>query len=135
MKCERQSAPIIVLLLIIIFLSASCLKSDGETVSTVEDTKAHYKVTFIELGSVNCIPCKMMQPVIQQIRENFSDVVNVIFYDVWTEEDAHYASDYGVQAIPTQVFLDVNGEEYFRHIGFFAYDDVVAILQRKIEKN
>ncbi|UCF86051.1 MAG: hypothetical protein JSV50_10580, partial [Desulfobacteraceae bacterium] len=31
--------------------------------------KSSYKVTFIELGSVNCIPCKKMQPIMKQIEE------------------------------------------------------------------
>jgi thiol-disulfide isomerase/thioredoxin len=29
------------------------------------------KVTFIELGSVNCIPCKQMQPVMKSIEEKY----------------------------------------------------------------
>ena len=28
------------------------------------------KVIFVELGSVNCIPCKMMQPVMNQVEKN-----------------------------------------------------------------
>ena len=29
------------------------------------------KVTFVELGSVNCIPCKQMQPVMKAIEEKY----------------------------------------------------------------
>ena len=41
-------------------------------------------VTFIELGSVNCIPCKMMQPVMKNVEKKYGSQVKVIFYDVWT---------------------------------------------------
>ena len=41
------------------------------------------KVTFIELGSVNCIPCKQMQPVMKSIEEKYGEQIKVIFYDVW----------------------------------------------------
>ena len=41
------------------------------------------QVTFVELGSVNCIPCKMMQPVMADIEKEYGDSVKVIFYDVW----------------------------------------------------
>ena len=42
------------------------------------------KLTFIELGSVNCVPCKAMQPIMEEIRVKYPDQVEVIFYDVWT---------------------------------------------------
>ena len=35
------------------------------------------------------------------------------------------------RSIPTQVFLDLNGKEYFRHIGFFPEEDVVTVLKMK----
>ena len=41
------------------------------------------KVTFVELGSVNCIPCKQMQPIMKSVEEKYGDQVKVIFYDVW----------------------------------------------------
>ena len=72
-------------------------------------------VTFIELGSDKCIPCKMMQPIMEEIEKEYSDQVKVVFYDVWTEEGQPYAQKYSIRAIPTQIFVDKNGNEYFRH--------------------
>ena len=87
-------------------------------------------VTFIELGSVNCIPCKMMQPVMRQIERKYGSQVKIIFYDVWTPAGRPYAQKYGIQAIPTQVFLDRNGKEYFRHIGYFPFEEVDQVLKK-----
>ena len=89
------------------------------------------KITFIELGSVNCMPCKMMQPIMEQIAQEYKGRVKVVFYDVWTEEGRPYAEKYQVRGIPTQVFLDENGEEYYRHIGFFPKDDLIKVLKLK----
>ncbi len=89
------------------------------------------KVTFIELGSVNCVPCRMMQKVMHQIEEKYGDQVKIIFYDVWTAEGKPYAKKYGIRAIPTQVFLDKNGNEYFRHVGFYPFDAVEEILKKQ----
>ncbi|MBI5574343.1 MAG: thioredoxin family protein [Elusimicrobia bacterium] len=86
-------------------------------------------VTFIELGSVKCIPCKMMQPIMKEIEKEFAGRVNVIFHDVWTEEGRPYAEKYKIRLIPTQVFLDKNGNEYFRHEGFFPKQELVKILE------
>jgi thioredoxin 1 len=90
-----------------------------------------YKVTFIELGSVRCIPCQQMQPVMDTIRVRYPSQVNLVFHDVWTQQGAPFADKYGVSAIPTQVFLDENGQEYFRHVGFFPLEELVKILNQK----
>lgn len=92
---------------------------------------AKYKVTFIELGSVRCIPCQQMQPVMDTIRARYPSQVNVVFHDVWTQQGAPFADKFGVSAIPTQVFLDENGNEYFRHVGFFPLEELVGVLKQK----
>ncbi|MEP0862549.1 MAG: thioredoxin family protein [Ignavibacterium sp.] len=89
------------------------------------------KVTFIELGSVNCVPCKMMQPVMKAIEEKYGNQVNVVFYDVWTKEQKQYAQIYKIKLIPTQVFLDENGKEFHRHEGFYPEAEIDKILQSK----
>jgi len=89
------------------------------------------KVTFVELGSVNCVPCKMMQPIIKEVEEEYKGQVNVVFYDVWKQENASYAEKYKIRVIPTQVFLDENGKEYFRHEGFFPKDELIKVLKEK----
>lgn len=89
------------------------------------------KVTFIELGSVNCIPCKQMQPVMKAIEQKYAGRVKVIFYDVWTKEQKPFAEKYGIKLIPTQVFLDENGKEFHRHEGFYPETEIDKILQGK----
>ncbi len=101
-------------------------KTAGETQSV-----SKIKVTFVELGSVKCIPCKMMQPIMKEIGEEYKNQVKVIFYDVWTEEGSPYAEKYKIRVIPTQVFLDQNGKEYFRHEGFFPKDELIKVLKEK----
>ncbi len=89
------------------------------------------KVTFIELGSVNCIPCKQMQPVMKAIEAKYGEQVKVTFYDVWTQEQRPYAEKYGIKLIPTQVFLDEKGKEFFRHEGFYPEKEIDKLLQGK----
>ncbi|HCY75625.1 MAG TPA: thioredoxin [Ignavibacteriales bacterium] len=89
------------------------------------------KVTFVELGSVNCIPCKQMQPIMKSIEEKYGEQVKVIFYDVWKEDQKKYAQQYGIKLIPTQVFLDANGKEFHRHEGFYPEAEIDKILQGK----
>jgi len=88
-------------------------------------------VTFIELGSVKCIPCKMMQPIMENIEKNYGTQLKVIFYDVWTDEHKPYAKKYGIKLIPTQVFLDKDGKEFHRHEGFYPEEEIDKILMGK----
>lgn len=89
------------------------------------------KVTFVELGSVNCIPCNQMQPVMKAIEEKYGEQVKVIFYDVWKEDQKKYAKQYGIKLIPTQVFLDEDGKEFHRHEGFYPEAEIDKILKGK----
>jgi thioredoxin 1 len=85
-------------------------------------------VTFVELGSDRCIPCIKMRSVMQEIQDRYGDQVRIVFYDVWTTEGRPYAGHYGIRVIPTQVFLDAQGQEYFRHEGYFPTSEVAKIL-------
>lgn len=112
--------------------AASLQAPPADTVARQESASAVApEVTFVELGSVNCIPCKMMQPVMKAVEEKFGSRVRIVFYDVWTPEGRQDAMKYRIRAIPTQVFLDKNGNEYFRHEGFFPQAEVEKVLARK----
>lgn len=89
------------------------------------------KVTFIELGSVNCIPCRKMQPIMKSIEKRYGSQIKVLFYDVWKPEQKEFAKKYKIRVIPTQVFLDENGNEFFRHEGFFPEEEIDKILQKR----
>ncbi len=88
-------------------------------------------ITFVELGSVKCIPCRQMQPVMKAIEQKYGAQVKVIFHDVWTEEGRPMAVRYNIRLIPTQVFLDSKGKEFFRHEGFFPEDEIHKLLQKR----
>ena len=130
---------LITLIIITLFLFG-CGKDNNKkteiTDTTIENpakeiVKTEIKVTFVELGSVKCIPCKMMQPIMEEIEKEYGGQVKVVFYDVWTEEGKPYARKYRIRAIPTQVFLDKDGNEYYRHTGFFPKGELVKILNMK----
>jgi thioredoxin 1 len=106
-------------------------QNTGNTTKQEEKKPADFKVTFIELGSVRCIPCKKMQPIMEEIKKEYEGQVNVVFYDVWTDEGKPFAYKYKIRLIPTQVFLDRDGNEYYRHEGFFPKEELVKVLKEK----
>ncbi len=88
-----------------------------------------YKVTFLELGADRCIPSRQMQPIMREIAAEFAGAVQVVFYDVW--KDPVPARKYGIQLIPTQVFIGRDGKEIFRHVGLFPKKEIVGMLKDK----
>jgi thioredoxin 1 len=88
-------------------------------------------ITFVELGSVKCIPCRKMQPVMKAIEEKYGEQIDVVFYDVWKPDQSKYAEEYGIRLIPTQVFLNKEGKELFRHEGFFPEESIDNFLKEQ----
>ena len=127
----------IIKLLFLIFLALALTTSCGaanngdETKGETATAEDNILVTFVELGSVRCIPCKLMQPIMKDIEKDYAGQVKVVFYDVWTPEGEPFGQSYKIRVIPTQVFLDKDGEEYFRHEGFFPKEELVKILKQK----
>lgn len=118
--------------LFIILFIVSCKAQDKTTdLKSRESSISNAKVTFVELGSVNCIPCKKMQPVMEAIEKKYGEQIEVIFYDVWKADQKQYADKYKIKLIPTQVFLDENGDEFHRHEGFYPESEIDKILQKK----
>ena len=127
---------ITVLLLLAAVVASGCAQNSAQDKKQSTETKQKnntekYKVTFIELGSVQCIPCQKMQPVMKSIEEKYGKQVKVIFHDVWTPEGKPFAAKFSIEAIPTQVFLDENGKEFYRHQGYFPEEELVKILKSK----
>ena len=73
---------------------------------------------LVDLGAKKCIPCKMMAPILDQLTKDYAGALDVEFIDVWQEENAKKAEAYGIEQIPTQIFLDPAGKELWRHVGF-----------------
>ena len=133
-----RAALVLVGALIGVLALVGCGGSTGEAGPSPTPAAAHSqsvdaKVTFVELGSDQCIPCKEMRPVMDGVQKAFGDQVEIVFYDVW--EDPAPANEYGIQMIPTQVFLDDKGAEFHRHTGFYPQEDIEALLEeRGLEK-
>ncbi len=79
---------------------------------------------LVDLGASRCIPCKMMVPVLDALKQEYAGRMQVEFIDVWKDPDA--GKKYAIQIIPTQIFYDARGKELFRHEGYFSKDDILA---------
>lgn len=101
--------------------SAAIAAPSGAT-ATAERTKALPRL--VDLGATKCIPCKMMAPILEDLKKTYAGKIDVQFIDVW--ENPAAGGQYGIKVIPTQIFYDAAGKELFRHEGFFGKDDILA---------
>jgi thioredoxin 1 len=83
---------------------------------------------LVDLGADSCIPCKMMAPILDDLKKEYSGKMEVVFIDVWKKREE--AGRYGIQLIPTQIFYGADGKELHRHQGFIGKDDILATWKR-----
>lgn len=81
------------------------------------------KPRLLDLGAKKCIPCKMMAPILDDLKNNYAEHFETVFIDVWDNPAA--GQQYGIRSIPTQIFFDAQGKELFRHEGFISKQDIL----------
>lgn len=79
---------------------------------------------LLDLGSDKCVPCKMMIPVLNDLSKEYKGKLKVEMIDVWKNRKA--GEKYKVQSIPTQIFFDQKGKEFYRHVGFIPKDEILT---------
>ena len=71
--------------------------------------------TLVDFFANWCGPCKMLEPVLEEVSEELSD--EVAFYNVDVDNDQELAMKYGIVSIPALVVLK-NGEKVDMQVGF-----------------
>ena len=74
-----------------------------------------------------CGPCRMVAPSLDRIAEEYSG--RLIVAKVNTDENGAWANHYGVQRIPTMLFV-ANGEVVHQEIGAVPHSHIKAIVDR-----
>jgi thioredoxin 1 len=83
-------------------------------------------VTMVDLGATQCIPCKMMAPILVKLEKDYTGRAAIVFFDVW--KDPKPAHRFAISGIPTQIFFDKDGKEVYRHLGFFNEEGIIRQL-------
>ncbi|MEO0184617.1 MAG: thioredoxin domain-containing protein [candidate division WOR-3 bacterium] len=81
-----------------------------------------------DFGRGTCIPCKMMQPILEKLQKEYAGKAEILIIDVG--EYASLARQYKIMMIPTQIFFDKSGKEVYRHQGFMPEQDIISQLKK-----
>ena len=90
---------------------------------TREDSKREALPRLVDLGAGKCIPCRMMAPILEELKREFAGTFEVEFVDIGKSPEA--GKPYGIRVIPTQIFYDAKDQELFRHEGFLGKEDIL----------
>ena len=69
-----------------------------------------------------------MAPIMEKMEKVYKGKAVIAFIDVWEHREP--IKRFGIRTIPTQIFFDKNGNEVYRHVGFLAEKNFVAILEK-----
>lgn len=98
----------------------------AETPDSSQWSPSTGRVTLLDLGADRCVPCKMMAPIIEELKKEYAGKADIVFIDVWKTPEQ--AKKYRIRSIPTQIFFDATGKEVNRHVGFMDKKSIVAVL-------
>lgn len=102
------------------------LKLQIDSLYNYAKTSISYEITLLEFGSTGCSACKRMEKVMEEIKQKYPDKVNVVFYNVTLNENHDLMKYYGIAAIPTQILLNAEGKEFFRHTGYLSTKELIS---------
>lgn len=83
----------------------------------------------MEFGGETCIPCRQMQPILQEIRSALGKKGRV--HNFWIQTYPEVAREHKVMAMPTQIVFDARGVEVYRHIGVLPLAEFQKALKEK----
>ena len=98
---------------------------------TFNDVIMSEKPTLVDFFATWCQPCKMMHPVLEQVKAALGDRIRIIKVDV--DKHQHIAAAYQIQSVPT-LKLFQNGEMLYRQSGAMSRNEVLALLDPFINK-
>lgn len=124
-----RRARVIILALVALGVAGALALRQQRAPTPAASVPAEAGARLVELGSTSCQSCKAMHEELARLREECGTSIAVEEIDVWKDEDA--ARRFGVNIIPTQVFLGPDGREIDRHVGFLARAEIRERFARR----
>ena len=126
-RCLRRKAVVWSVTAVLIALCAAVPEGAADTGPCPEFPVAGM-VTMVDFGADSCVPCRMMEPVLNKLRKEYEGRAAIVFVNVM--EHKQRALDQGIRAIPVQFFYDREGKMVHRHEGFLSEKKIRTQLEK-----
>lgn len=94
---------------------------------TFNDVISEDRLVLVDFFAAWCQPCKMMHPVLEQLKADLGDKVRIIKVDV--DRHGQTAAQYGIQAVPT-LMLFRRGQTLWRQSGALPKGDLLSVINQ-----
>jgi len=85
------------------------------------------KLLVVEFGGEHCVPCRKMQPTLQELQNRLGGRGSV--HNFWIAEHPEFAKRHKVMLMPTQIVFNTQGQEILRHQGLWELEPFCQALR------
>lgn len=86
------------------------------------------QLTLVDFFATWCGPCKMMHPILEQLKEKMSDDIRILKVDV--DKNEALSMQYRIQSVPT-LMLFKKGEMLWRQSGAMSLNDLMQKISQQ----
>lgn len=96
--------------------------------STFQEIISSENPVLVDFFATWCGPCKMLAPVLKEVKDHLGDRVSIIKIDV--DKNQVLASQYQVRGVPTMILFQ-NGQQLWRQSGVLTKEQIVETIIQK----
>lgn len=100
--------------------------------TTFSETIQKDNLTLVDFFAEWCAPCKMMKPILEELKTSMGEKVTVLKVDV--DKNPQAAQSYQVRSVPTLVLFK-NGKVLWRQSGVVPAKNLEQIISEHINTN
>ncbi|TDE02112.1 thioredoxin [Flavobacterium hiemivividum] len=89
------------------------------------------KPVLIDFHATWCGPCKVLGPILKEVKDNLGDRISIIKIDI--DKNQPLASKYQVRGVPTMILFQ-NGKQLWRQSGVVEKKAIIDIILEKSNK-